>query len=125
MVVYSSSFNSELWMLHVTESSLPDTINNKPIGKIPADSLVKAHHEMIKHIDMLKSNNIASDGILMHGSATDAIMKEIEDLNADMLIIGEKHHSAMYKALMGGSTSTKILKQINIPLLIIPIANSD
>jgi nucleotide-binding universal stress UspA family protein len=119
----AEKFGSKVWVLHIADPE-PDFIGNKVgpqyIRDLRLEELLKEHHFVRQYADDLNAKGIAADGLLIAGATTNMILKEIEKLNIDLVVIGHHQHSLLYK-LFNGNTATSIIEKARIPVLIIPL----
>ena len=67
---------------------------------------------------------IAQDGITVSlheptGTVAEEILKQADELNADLIVMGTHGHGAMYKLLVGSATKG-VLKHSTRPVLLVP-----
>jgi nucleotide-binding universal stress UspA family protein len=71
---------------------------------------------------------IARDGIKVSlheptGTVAEEILNQVDELNADLIVMGTHGHSAMYNLLVG-SASKGVLKRSTRPVLLVPAPKS-
>ena len=71
---------------------------------------------------------IARDGIKVSlheptGTVAEEILNQVDELNADLIVMGTHGHSAMYNLLVG-STTQGVLKRSSRPVLLVPAPKS-
>jgi nucleotide-binding universal stress UspA family protein len=66
------------------------------------------------------SDSIEKEALLIQGSTVEAVLKEAQKLESDLLIVGTHKHSFLHN-LLQESVSLELLKKADIPLLAIPI----
>jgi hypothetical protein len=48
------------------------------------------------------------------------VMEEVEKMDADLVIMGSHHHSALYNFFIG-SVGAELLKRLPFPVLVVPV----
>ena len=71
---------------------------------------------------------IARDGIKVSlheptGTVAEEILNQVDELNADLIVMGTHGHSAMYNLLVGSATKG-VLKRSTRPVLLVPAPKS-
>ncbi|MBI3754780.1 MAG: universal stress protein [Deltaproteobacteria bacterium] len=117
---------AELFILHVIDIDLLDTISNLNLcSKEKAKKLMEKHarsefgklrKESAKKISKTISKEIIEDGIPFPH-----ILRKARDLNVDLIIMGSFGTSSPMKRLFFGSTTEKVLRGSQIPVLCIPL----
>ncbi|MBT8190881.1 MAG: universal stress protein [Bacteroidia bacterium] len=121
------AFKAKTWIIHV---AAPDPlfvgykIGPQYIRDSRADTLKEEHHTLYHYMKSMEDKGAECTALLIQGSTLEMLLKEIEKLKIDLVIMGEHRHGLMYESFIG-HTSTKILKNTNVPVLIVPIANED
>ena len=95
------------------------TIRYDVVREQIAHQLKKEHTKLLEIKSELIKKGVKARGLLIEGEIVSTIIKENEEINADLVIIGSHGHGSWHKALLG-SVADGILKSINCPLLIIP-----
>lgn len=67
----------------------------------------------------LAKKGISTTSILLDESLNRAVADSVQDVHADLLIIGSHKHGALYHLLFG-NTSEQIINKIDIPVLVVP-----
>jgi nucleotide-binding universal stress UspA family protein len=119
----AEKFNSSIWVLHIAAPD-PDfvgyDVGPSYIREMRADELRKEHRQLQTIADRLNKKGIKAEGLLIQGPTVDMILEEVAKLKIDLLIMGSHKHGFLYEAWMG-HTSVKVIKEIPIPVLIIPL----
>ena len=89
-----------------------------------ANELKKEHSHLLEIKSDLIKKGIRAKALLVEGETVSTILKEKDEINADLIIIGSHGHGAWHKALLG-SVADGILRNTKIPLLIIPADKSN
>lgn len=116
-------FKSKVWLLHIAEPE-PDfvgyAVGPQYIRDHRAEELKEEHKILQKYAAELKQKGIAAEGLLIQGPTIEMILEESDKLKTDLIIAGHHKHGFFYNAFIG-SVSTEIIKESNIPVLIIPL----
>ncbi|NMM48492.1 universal stress protein [Marinigracilibium pacificum] len=125
-IAQAQAFSAKLWLIHVAAPN-PDFVGYDPGPQYIRDdmaSTLKKDHKFLQDLadKISESDGVETKALMIQGPTVKMILKEAEDLNADLLIIGNEDHSFMYKALIGETTS-KVVQKAKIPLLIIPLGS--
>ena len=116
-------FDAKIWVVHVADPD-PDFVGYGPgpqyIRDFKADELRDEHKKLQNISNMFLDKKIESAALLIQGSTVETVLLEAKKLRADLLIVGNHKHSFLHN-LLSGSVSQEILKNVNIPLLTIPI----
>lgn len=120
-LAYAKAFHSKIWIIHVAAPESGEKQDTPQyIRDSRAEELRKEHKQIQEYMVEMESDGVECEGLLIQGQAVEMIENEVDQLKADLLIMGEKKHGMMYKALMG-NTAAKLLKSISIPVLLVPI----
>jgi nucleotide-binding universal stress UspA family protein len=91
------------------------------IRRIDARIKEFARRELQKDQDTLK--RIASIQVVI-GNPAEIILKKIDELQADVLVLG-KHGGSLFKQTFLGSVSNEVLLRLRKPVFVIPIPEED
>lgn len=110
-------------LLHVAEAE-PDFVGFDAGPDVVRDQVAKEHrdeHRSVQaHADALRDANIDASALLIKGPIIETILNEAKRFEADLLIVGSHGFGALYDLLVG-SSSRGILKDTDIPVLVVPI----
>jgi nucleotide-binding universal stress UspA family protein len=116
-------FNSKVWLIHVSSPD-PDFVGYDAgpqfIRDNRADKLKSDHQKIQELANDLVQKGVDSEALLIQGATVESILKKIEKLNIDLVIIGHEEHGFFYRALFG-SVSKNLIKKSNAPILVVPI----
>ena len=119
----AEKFNSSIWVLHIAAPD-PDfvgyDVGPSYIREMRADELRKEHRQLQEIADQLSKKGIKAEGLLIQGPTVEMILEEVGKLKIDLLIMGSHKHGFLYETWVG-HTSVKVIKEIPIPVLIIPL----
>lgn len=115
--------NGEVRLLHVAEAE-PDFMGYDAGPDVVRDQLAKEfrneHKQIQSHADVLRESGIEASARLIKGPIIDTVFKEAGRFDADLLIVGSHGFGAIYDLLVG-SVSRGLLKEAEIPVLVVPI----
>lgn len=120
---FAEKFGSKTWIVHVTA---PDSefigygMGPQYIRDFRADELRSEHRQLQSYADQLENNSLSAEGLLIQGSTEEMLEMEIEKLHIDMLIIGNHKHSFLHDMFVG-HTANRVIRDISIPVLIVPL----
>lgn len=118
----AEKFESKLWIIHVAAPD-PDfvgyDVGPSYIRDTRAEELRSEHRQLNEMMELARSYSIDCEALLVQGATIEMLEEEIEKLHIDLIIIGSHEHSFLYELFIG-HTSVKLLKRIQIPLMIVP-----
>lgn len=121
----AEKFNSKIWIVHVAAPD-PDFVGYEVgptyIREMRAEELRTEHRKLQQLAENFQAKSIDAESLLIQGPTVDILKEEINKLHIDLLIMGARHHTALYEVFVG-HTSVKIIKDIPIPVLIVPLPN--
>jgi nucleotide-binding universal stress UspA family protein len=85
-----------------------------------AHELREEHRGVQALAETLRAAGIDATALLIQGPIIDTILSEAKRFEADMLIVGSHGFGALYDLLVG-SSSRGILKNCDIPVLVVPV----
>ena len=106
-------------LLHVAEAE-PDFVVRDQIAKEFRDE----HRKIQAHADMLRQAGVSAKALLIQGPIIETVLGEAKRFEADLLIVGSHGFGALYDLLVG-SSSRGILKDTDIPVLVVPVREDD
>jgi nucleotide-binding universal stress UspA family protein len=119
----AEKFNSKIWIVHVAAPD-PDFVGYDVgptyIRDVRAEELRTEHRKLQQLAENFEASSIESESLLIQGPTVDILKEEITKLHIDLLIMGARHHGVLYEVFVG-HTSVKIIKDIPIPVLIVPL----
>ena len=119
----ATRFSSKVWVIHIAAPD-PDFVGYSMgptyIRDTRADQLRKEHRQLQSYAGWLNDQTIDADGLLIQGPTIEMIRDEVTKLEIDLLILGSRRHSFLYEAFVG-HTAVKVIKDIRIPVLIVPL----
>jgi nucleotide-binding universal stress UspA family protein len=119
---YAEHFSADYWLIHVAEPD-PYFVGYEPGPQTVRDDVAKRfrkEHQLIQQeADKIREQGVNITPLLVQGPAAETILKEADNLNIDLIMIGSHGHGALYNLLLG-SVSQAVLKNAKVPVLIVP-----
>ncbi|MBV1790479.1 universal stress protein [Marinobacterium sp. D7] len=133
-------YHSEITYLHVIES-LPASAQNQLRNILDEEEMEKCLHDGIENLQIKVKERIErfceselEDSEIMDPSQVTArveegtpwrvILKVADEIDADVIVMGVRHHTAMEKFLLG-STPNRVMYNSKRPVLIVPLPGED
>jgi nucleotide-binding universal stress UspA family protein len=114
--------NDQGILLHVAEPD-PDFVGYEVDTEQMRDIEAKRYHQEKCDLEVVKEDlekeGINSKALLIQGAIVDTILKEAEKLAVDVIIMGSHGKNFMQRTLLG-SSSTGVMHQSTLPILIVP-----
>ncbi len=121
----AEKFDAKLWIIHASAPD-PDFVSYKAGPQSVRDDRAKtllSENKLLEGLtEKARQKGIKATGLLIQGATISLLIEECDKLNADLLIMGHKKHGFLQK-IIKGSIAEGILKDVKIPLLIIPLAD--
>jgi len=118
----AKALSGKIWLLHVAEPD-PEFVGYEIDPPVMRDSVARRFHQEHQHIQQLsqelRSKGCACEALLIQGPTVETILREIEKLSVDMVVLGS-HGKGILKRLLVGSTSEGVLHQSSVPVLVVP-----
>jgi nucleotide-binding universal stress UspA family protein len=115
--------SGEVRLLHVAEAD-PDFMGYEGGPDVVRDQVAKEfrdeHRSIQAHAATLREAGIKTSARLIQGAIVDTVFREAQRFEADLLVVGSHGFGALYDLLVG-SVSRGILKDTDIPVLVVPI----
>jgi nucleotide-binding universal stress UspA family protein len=129
----AKSLSAKIWLLHV--ANLGPDLSFLPVGSSEVtyhdageirDAVAKKFHNEHRLLQQfsreLRSSGFDCTALLIEGTTTDTILKEVDKLAVEMVILGSQRKGAVDRFLLG-STGEDILNKSPVPILIVPTHN--
>jgi len=114
---------AKLWLVHVAAPD-PAFIGYEAgpdhERKFRADQLREEHQELLRRAEELNAAGIEAASILVQGPTTKMLVKEADDLKAEMIVLGAHRHSVWHR-LIWGSTEDRVIEHASCPVLVVPV----
>jgi len=117
------AMSAEVRVLHVAEADPsfagydagPDVVRDQVAREFRDE-----HRRVQAHADTLRETGLKSTALLIQGPIVETVLAEARKMTADLLIVGSHGFGALYD-LVVGSSSRGILKDAEIPVLVVPV----
>jgi nucleotide-binding universal stress UspA family protein len=110
-------------VLHVAEAE-PDFVGYDAGPDVVRDQVAREirdeHRGVQAHADMLREAGVKASALLIKGPIIETVLNEAKRFEADLLIVGSHGFGALYDLLVG-SSSRGILRDTDIPVLVVPV----
>lgn len=124
----AEKFNSKVWIIHVAAPD-PDFIGLRVgpvyIREMRAEELKKEHQTLRSMSEELKKHSIEAEALLLQGPTIETLKQEVQKLKVDLLVMGSHKRGFLFELLIGSTSSVKMIKEISIPVFIIPLPDWD
>jgi nucleotide-binding universal stress UspA family protein len=118
---------AKAWLLHVAEPE-PDFMGYDAGPEVVRDQVAREfrdeHRQIQRLAEELRHAGVDSKALLFQGSIVETILKQVERLEADLVVIGSHGHGAVFDLLVG-SVCNGVLKQARVPVLVVPVQHQD
>ncbi|RZK58352.1 MAG: universal stress protein [Pedobacter sp.] len=123
----ASKFDAQVALVNIIEPA-PATVNPDftlaPVFMEVYDNSEENSHLLLKEIETKHSNGIQTTYLSVLDTASNGIVKQAEEWNADLIVIGTHGRSGLYHFLMG-SVAEHVARKAACPVLIIPNKDED
>lgn len=121
-ISYSKELKAKCWLIHVASPD-PEFVSPGNGPQYVRDQIaqeLRSEHRQIQTIaDLFAEHKVEAEGLLIQGATHEMIMEEINKLDIDLLILGNKKHSFI-DVFFRGSVTDELMSKVNIPILLIP-----
>ena len=111
-------------LLHVAAPD-PDFVGYDVDPPVMRDAVAARFHEEHRLLQALgkalRDEGLECVALLLQGSTAETILREAEKASADLIVLGS-HSKGMLKKLVLGSVSEAVLRQANVPVLVVPVS---
>jgi nucleotide-binding universal stress UspA family protein len=118
----AEAMSAKLYLMHVAEPE-PDFIGYGVGPQTVRDSVSEEFHKehaLIQELaESLRQKGLDATSLLIQGSTVEAILKQADKLEAQMIVMGSHGRGAIYKVLVG-SVSEGVLQGSKCPVLVVP-----
>ena len=118
---------AKAWLLHVAEPE-PDFMGYDAGPEVVRDQVAREfrdeHRQIQRLAEELRQVGVDSKALLFQGSIVETILKQVERLEADLVVIGSHGHGAVFDLLVG-SVCNGVLKHARVPVLVVPVQHKD
>ncbi len=110
---------ARVYVLHAYQPYIPDISSGIATLPIYEEMEESFRTTLQENVDFLTREGITAESIWVQGPVVETIQKEARAKNADLIVIGRTGKGGFIDKLFG-SSATSIVKQADIPVLIIP-----
>jgi len=118
----ANALSGKIWLLHVAEPD-PDfvgyDVDPPEMREVVAGRFHREHQQIQQLSQELRSNGLDCEALLIQGPTVETILREIEKLSVDMVVLGS-HGKGVLRHILVGSTSEGVLHQSSVPVLVVP-----
>ncbi len=138
------AFKAKIWLVHVarpsdsqinmnlTSQDIPglnaagasyyrDLLDINEARKIIAAELRDEHNKLLDISKEISKQGISIQGLLLEGAESLTLIRETEKLKADLVVMGSHRHGMIHKLFLG-SISEGVMKNSQVPVMIIPVS---
>ncbi|MCY2688463.1 universal stress protein [Salinimicrobium sp. TH3] len=120
----AQAFGSKIWILHVSEPDPDDFLGLEAGPQFAQDKRVekrKVEGALVKRLaEDLRQKNIEAEAVQLEGSTAKMIKKEVQKINADIVIAGHHKKNFFYQMFVG-SLGQDLIDDLGIPVLLVPV----
>ncbi len=120
----AQAFGSKIWILHVSEPDPDDFLGLEAGPQFAQDKRVekrKIEGALVKRLaEDLRQKNIEAEAVQLEGSTAKMIKKEVQKINADIVIAGHHKKNFFYQMFVG-SLEQDLIDDLGIPVLLVPV----
>jgi nucleotide-binding universal stress UspA family protein len=90
------------------------------IPQPPSPETMEAEKAKLQELqESLTSRGLNVTALQFEGPVSETVIDETMKLNADLVVMGSHHHSALYNLFIG-SVTADVLKRLSLPVLVVP-----
>ncbi len=119
---FAQAFGAKCWLIQVAAPD-PDFVGYEVgpqyIRNLRADELRESHTALQEQTEILKKRQIDVEGLTIQGPTEQMILEEVDKLNIDLLILGNKNHGLLHSIFIGSITDD-LIKDAKIPIYLVP-----
>jgi len=112
----AKAFSSTLYLVHAVTPN--EDISGKEV-KNTEKVYPKELQQLNRLARLLREQDIETHALLVEGVTVDAILKEAESVDADLIILGSHGHNRLISALLG-RVESGIVKKAKCSVLLVP-----
>jgi nucleotide-binding universal stress UspA family protein len=117
---------AKVYILHAAEPE-PDFVGYDAGPEVVrtqvAREMRREHRDVQALADKLRGDGLDATALLIQGPTVVTTLKEADNLDAELIVVGTHGHGAVYDVLIG-SYSAGIIRKSKLPVLVVPIRNS-
>ncbi|MHA6279756.1 universal stress protein [Salinimicrobium sp. CAU 1759] len=120
----AKAFGSKIWILHVSEPDPDDYLGLEAGPQFAQDKRVenrKKEKALVKRLaEELRERNVDAHGVQLEGSTAKMIKKEVQEIQADLVIAGHHKRNFFYE-LFVGSIEQDLMQDLDVPVMLVPV----
>jgi len=118
----ASKFGATLYLLHIAQPE-PEFVGYD-VGpeyiRLSAANEYREEHRWLQEVaKLLEPKKVVAHALLIQGYVAEEVMKEADDIDADLVICGS-HERGFFYNLFQGNTAVELSKKTRRPLLLYP-----
>jgi nucleotide-binding universal stress UspA family protein len=117
---------AKVYVLHAAEPE-PDFVGYDAGPEVVrtqvAQELRREHRDVQALAEKLRNDGLDATALLVRGPTVETTLKEADNLEAELIVVGTHGHGAVYDVLIG-SYSAGIIRKSKRPVLVVPIRDS-
>ena len=114
---------AKVYILHTAEPE-PDFVGYDAGPEVVrtqvANEYRREHRDVQALAQKLRDDGLDATALLIQGPTVDTTLKEADNLDAELIVVGTHGHGAVYDVLIG-SYSAGIIRKSKRPVLVVPI----
>lgn len=117
---------AKVYVLHAAEPE-PDFVGYDAGPEVVrtqvAQELRREHRDVQALAEKLRNDGLDATALLVRGPTVETTLKEADNLEAELIVVGTHGHGAVYDVLIG-SYSAGIIRKSKRPVLVVPIRDN-
>ena len=117
---------AKVYVLHAAEPE-PDFVGYDAGPEVVrtqvTHELRREHRDVQALAEKLRNDGLDATALLVRGPTVETTLKEADNLEAELIVVGTHGHGAVYDVLIG-SYSAGIIRRSKLPVLVVPIRDS-
>lgn len=122
-IIYAKSANTKIYLIHIVQLKFEEITDKKrdiTFSELKGIELKKELQDMRYFKNYIIESGVDCEAnVLQGGAPADIILNEIQNIDADLLVIGSLGHGDLYEVFIG-SVASEVIEKISIPLLLVP-----
>ncbi len=120
---FAAALDSKLILLHVVPFEIPVAAYGAevtPIPLTPSLETIQTNQDRLDELlQSLTQAGVNATAVQFTGPLAETVISQTTHFQADLVIMGSHHHSALYNLLIG-SVTDDVLKHATFPVLVVP-----
>lgn len=119
----AKAFEAKVIILHGVPSQpvvMDLGLASPTVSQTPSEKRIEADYDQLLDLrDALATEGVEVAAHQLEEGSVDAVLEESLRLDADLIIVGAHHHSALYQMFVGTFTGD-VLRRAHCPVLVVP-----